>query len=234
MKKVVFFDLDDTLVDHRHCNICGLTAMRKAYDAFGAVELDVLEQTYIRLIDQTHSKVLTGEIDLNEARAERFKLMFAECGQTVDEDEAMVAADAYRAAYVDNRQPVPGVMEVLKILRPKVKLGVITNHIREEQIKKIDACKLWPYIDELVISGDVGINKPDRGIFEYALNKFKAKPEDCVMIGDSWHSDITGAYNMGINAIWLNRYEDPMPDEKMATMITGFEPAMLIAQLLLA
>ena len=54
------------------------------------------------------------------------------------------------------------------------------------------------------------------------------------MIGDSWHSDIIGAHNMGINAIWLNRYDDLTPDEKMATVITSFEPAMLIAQLLLA
>lgn len=234
MKSVVFFDLDDTLVDHRHCNICGLKAMQLAYEVFGTVELDMLEQTYIKLIDQTHSRVLTGEIDLAQARAARFKLMFAEYGVTVDDTAAMVAADAYRAAYINNRQPVPGVMDVLNILRPQVKLGVITNHIRDEQVLKIDACNLWPYIDELVISGEVGINKPEPGIFEYALKKFDAKPDDCVMIGDSWHSDITGAFNMGIKAIWLNRYGDPMPDENMATMITGFEPADSIAKLILA
>lgn len=234
MKSIVFFDLDDTLVDHRHCNICGLTAMQKQYEVFGVVTLDALEQTYIRLIDQTHSKVLSGEIDLNQARAERFKLMFAEYGVTVNDEAAMIAADAYRAAYINNRQPIPGVMEVLQILRPQVKLGVITNHIRSEQVLKIDACKLWPYIDELVISGEVGINKPEPGIFEYALNRFNAKPQDCVMIGDSWHSDITGAYNMGIKAIWLNRYGDPLPDPTMAAMITSFEPAQSIAELLLA
>jgi putative hydrolase of the HAD superfamily len=234
MKSVVFFDLDDTLVDHRHCNICGLTAMQHAYDVFGKVDLDALEQTYIRLIDQTHSKVLTGEIDLNQARAERFKLMFAEYGITVNDDEAMIAADAYRAAYISHRQPVPGAIALLAFLKPQVKIGIITNHIRTEQVLKMDACKLWPYTDALIISGEVGINKPDPGIFEYALNKFNAKPQDCVMIGDSWHSDITGAFNIGIKAVWLNRYGELMPDPTMATMITSFQPAESIAQLLLA
>ncbi|MFG0248663.1 MAG: HAD family hydrolase [Phycisphaeraceae bacterium JB051] len=234
MKSVVFFDLDDTLVDHRHCNICGLKAMRLAYEVFGAVDLDALEQTYIRLIDQTHSKVLAGKIDLAQARSERFKQMFAEYGVTVNDDDAMVAADAYRAAYVEHRQPVPGAIELLKYLRPHVKIGIITNHIREEQVRKLDACNLWEHFDELVISGDIGINKPDPGIFEHALGLFDAKPQDCVMVGDSWHSDIGGAFNMGIKAVWLNRYDDPCPDPNMATEINSLTPTESVAKLLLA
>ena len=234
MPKVIFFDLDDTLADHRHCNICGLTAMQKLYDVFGSVSLDQLEQLYITLIDQTHSKVLTGEFDLNRARSERFRLMFKAFDVVVDDGAAMKAADEYRAAYDDNRQPIPGAIELLEILKPQVKIGIITNHIRQEQLLKMDACKLWPYTDELIISGDVGINKPDPGIFEHALELFDAKPQDCIMIGDSWHSDIQGAFNMGIKAFWLNRYGDPIPDPKMATEINSFEPAESIAMLLLA
>lgn len=233
MKKVLFFDLDDTLADHRHCNICGLTAMRQVYEVFGKVDLNALEQTYIRLIDQTHRQVLAGKIDLHQARALRFKLMFAEYGVTVNDDDAMIAADAYRAAYVHNRQPVPGAIALLEILKPQVKIGIITNHVRSEQMIKMDACKLWPYTDELVISDEVGINKPDAGIFEHALNLFDAQPQDCIMVGDSWQSDIVGAYNMGIKAVWFNRYDDVIPDSTMATEINSFEPTESVAQLLL-
>jgi putative hydrolase of the HAD superfamily len=208
--------------------------MREQYEVFGAVELDALEQTYIRLIDQTHSKVLAGTLDLDRARGERFRLMFAEYGVMVNNDQAMIAADAYRAAYVEHRQPVPGAIELLKVLRPQVKIGIITNHIREEQHRKINDCNLWPYFDELIISGDIGIIKPNAGIFEHAMGLFSVQAKDCVMVGDSWHSDITGAYGVGMPAVWLNRYDDPFPDPAMATMITSFEPTESVTQLLLA
>ncbi len=47
--------------------------------------------------------------------------------------------------------------------------------------------------------------KPDKQIFEIALNKFGAGKESAIMIGDSIDTDIAGAGASGIRSVWLNR-----------------------------
>ena len=56
-----------------------------------------------------------------------------------------------------------------------------------------------------VVSGEVGIDKPDPRIFDVMCERMKVKPEDCLYIGDNYVNDVLGARNAGWNAIYLNR-----------------------------
>jgi putative hydrolase of the HAD superfamily len=67
------------------------------------------------------------------------------------------------------------------------------------------------------------VNKPDVRIFEYALKETGASLNQSVMIGDNFDADILGAFNFGMDQIWLNLY-----DEKP----TGFEPTFTITDLI--
>ena len=58
-----------------------------------------------------------------------------------------------------------------------------------------------------IISEEVGINKPQPGIFQIALEKNGVGAEEAIMIGDSYSSDIQGAKNAGIDQIWLHQGE---------------------------
>ena len=60
-------------------------------------------------------------------------------------------------------------------------------------------------IDKIIISDEVGVNKPDKRIFEYAMNYFEIMDKsEVIMIGDSLGADIKGGQNAGIDTCWVN------------------------------
>jgi putative hydrolase of the HAD superfamily len=102
----------------------------------------------------------------------------------------------------------PDTLEVLKILKPCYKLGLITNGAPDLQWKKINGSNLKHYFDCIVISGEYGYGKPDPRLFYAAINGLKAGKSNTIMIGDSLDSDIKGAKDFGLKAIWINRNND--------------------------
>ena len=64
-----------------------------------------------------------------------------------------------------------------------------------------------------MISEDVGVNKPDKAIFEHALNLAQAQKKESIMIGDSLEADVYGAQNFGIKAIFFNPLKAQKPDD---------------------
>ena len=73
--------------------------------------------------------------------------------------------------------------------------------------------KLNPYFENVIISEDVGVNKPNPIIFEYALDKAKAQKAESIMIGDSLEADIYGALNFGMEAIFFNPMQKEKPED---------------------
>jgi HAD superfamily hydrolase (TIGR01509 family) len=53
-----------------------------------------------------------------------------------------------------------------------------------------------------VVSGDVGIHKPDPHIFELCLSKMRLDPTQAVYVGDHYENDVRGAQAVGLSAIW--------------------------------
>jgi putative hydrolase of the HAD superfamily len=84
-------------------------------------------------------------------------------------------------------------------------LGLLTNGASDLQRRKIDGAGLAAYFDQVLISGDVGIGKPDRRIFDMILTRLKACAETSLMIGDNLTSDVQGAQEAGLRAAWVNR-----------------------------
>ena len=92
---------------------------------------------------------------------------------------------------------------VLNELKGKYKLGILSNGDSTIQHGKIDHVQISDYFDEIVVTGDVGIHKPDKRIFEYTLDKLNVKPEEAIMVGDVFASDILGAINAGMKTAWI-------------------------------
>lgn len=66
--------------------------------------------------------------------------------------------------------------------------------------------------DGVFTSEDARSYKPRSELFEYALSKTGFSPDEVVHIGDSLSSDVKGAGNAGIKAIWINRGGKTVPD----------------------
>ena len=123
-------------------------------------------------------------------------------------DEDLVAELAERFVWERGCRQIPfsesvGVMSALR--RAGHSLVLVTNGDRDLQRRKLVASGLLPLLDGVVISGVLGIGKPEPAIFAHALGLVGARPEDAVMVGDSPHRDIAGAVASGIRAVWVDR-----------------------------
>jgi HAD superfamily hydrolase (TIGR01549 family) len=230
--RAVLFDMDDTLFDHRHSSRSGLMAMQQRYPCFQQTTMDELEQAYMVLLEEIHLQVLLGEMNLDRARTVRMERLFAQFDEQSSHATVEEATRMFREEYQASRQIVPGTIALLEALRPHVKIGIVTNNILVEQQEKLRYLGLEAHIDALVVSEEVGIVKPEAGIFRVALERLQCSAEETVMIGDAWQNDIIGARAAGIRAIWLNRYGVPCPDPSLASEISAFEPLEAVFALL--
>lgn len=112
-----------------------------------------------------------------------------------------------------------GAEELVRYLAAKYPLTVVTNGFVEVQYEKFDKSGLRDCFAHIVLSEEVGCQKPNPRIFEEALRMNNLSAEDVVMIGDSWNSDIQGAINAGIDQIWIRKSKDPLPEGQSATYL---------------
>ncbi len=224
--KAVLFDLDDTLFDHLYSTRQGLLAVCEAYPGLQQCSLDVLFADYTRLLDEVHLRVLQGSLTIDEARRERFRRFFLLHAPATEDLATVVehAAMLHRERYQATRQVVAGAVALLEYLHKQVKIAIVTNNVVAEQIDKLQRLKMEHLIDELVTSEETGFIKPDPRIFQEALKRLGCRAEEAVMLGDSWKSDVLGAQQAGIRAIWLNRTGIVCPDPELAEELRSLEP----------
>ncbi|MCH2400831.1 MAG: HAD family hydrolase, partial [Pirellulales bacterium] len=175
--RVVLFDLDDTLFDQQYCSRAGLLAVHKAYAGRICGAIEELEAAYGALLEQWHEKVLAGLISIDESRVERFRVLLSNTQNVATDEESQAAARCYRDAYDAAYRPVPGAIEVLRRIKAARPIGIVTNHIMSEQVKKIAAIGVAPFIDELVVSDEVGVAKPAAQVFQTALSRLGGTPD---------------------------------------------------------
>lgn len=98
----------------------------------------------------------------------------------------------------------PEVPEVLARLASRYELGIISNF--DGRLRTVLAeLKLMPLFSSVVISSEVGADKPDPWIFEEALRQMKAQPQEALHVGDEPAADWEGAEKAGLNVFRLKR-----------------------------
>lgn len=120
--------------------------------------------------------------------------------------------------FIEHRKQSPFVYDetfsVLDRLKGKYQLVLLTNGAPSLQYTKLDAVpELSTYFDEIIISGDFGIGKPDATIFQHVLSLTDTKANEALMVGDNLLTDILGAASINIKTVWINREGNgPHPD----------------------
>ncbi|MFZ0831096.1 MAG: HAD family hydrolase [Thermoplasmata archaeon] len=231
----IFFDLDDTLYDHRHARLAGMQALRRAEPALGRLPLAGLDRTYERLLNDIHIVlVLTGKISLDESRWLRMNRFLEEYHIQVSRERTQELIDLRVRTYLRHRRAVPGVPALLRFLHDSGKtICVVTDNLRSEQEEKLRFMGFEGLVDHLVCSEQVGVTKPDPRMFRAALQRAGALPATTVMVGDVWERDIVGAARLGIWPIWFHRDARPLPSGPPADELRSFRPLSHARRLIL-
>ncbi|MEH6852262.1 putative hydrolase of the HAD superfamily [Bacillus sp. 491mf] len=95
-------------------------------------------------------------------------------------------------------------INIVNAIKMHVKVAIITNGSTQRQTAKIINTHLNSCFDIIIISEEVGFSKPDKRIFELALNKLNVQPESALFVGDDIEKDIGGCQNANIKGIWFN------------------------------
>jgi HAD hydrolase, TIGR02254 family len=143
-----------------------------------------------------------GKMDKDKLKVLRFEKIIEEFGLEYDSIEV---SKLYLKKLGEGVFPFEATEKLCEYLHSKYKVGVITNGIKEVQHSRIKNSTIAKYIDKIVISEEVGVNKPDKRIFECAMEYFGiSDKKSAIMIGDSLEADIKGAQNAGIDTCWVN------------------------------
>ncbi|NJE41979.1 TIGR02253 family HAD-type hydrolase [Thermococcus sp. GR6] len=194
MIRVVFFDLDDTLVD---TSKLAEMARKNAIENMVRHGLPVdFETAYHELLE------LINEYGSNFGR--HFDYLLRRLDLPNNPKWIAAGVIAYHNTKFAYLKSVKGARKVLlELKKDGFGLGVITDGDPIKQWEKILRLELDEYFDEVFISNYLGVKKPHRKIFEKALRKFNVEPHEALMVGDRLYSDIYGAKQVGMRTVWF-------------------------------
>lgn len=115
-------------------------------------------------------------------------------------------------------QLYPHVREVLNILRGRYPLALVTDAQTAYARGELHRVGLLDYFDPIVVSGDHGFRKPDRRLFQLALDRLGVAPENAMYVGNDMYRDIFGARQAGMWTVMFDSdqgrktYLDCVPD----------------------
>ncbi|MBU1373130.1 MAG: YjjG family noncanonical pyrimidine nucleotidase [Bacteroidetes bacterium] len=210
----IFFDLDHTLWDFDKNAEETLSELYFNYqlENLGLNSCDIFIETYTKNNHQLWADYHLGKITKEALRETRFKKTFLDLGL----DESIIPSqfeDDYVNICPTKSNLFPHTHETLTYLQQKYKLHLISNGFKESTEYKVKNTNLTPYFQNVIISEVLGINKPDKAIFQYAIDKAKASTQQSLMIGDSIEADVRGALNFGMDAIYFNPNFAEIPED---------------------
>ncbi|MBQ2809022.1 MAG: YjjG family noncanonical pyrimidine nucleotidase [Bacteroidaceae bacterium] len=204
MFKNLFIDLDDTLYDF---SAASREAFKETYDLLHYERFFDSFDHYMSIYSPYNLELwgLYGEGKITKEELNRRR--YSHPLETVGITDPGLAATFCREAL--SRIPtkgnlVPGATELLEYLRPKYRMFILSNGFKELQSRKMQTAGIDGYFDALILSEDIGVNKPNRELYEHALQSTDSRLEESIMIGDMFETDIVGAANIGMQQIYFN------------------------------
>ena len=187
----LYFDLDGTLVE--------------------------FERSFAEILDDAAKRAGT---EMEPKDMERYGSALGDALKSADDPYAAAAReadiDADPGAFSDamfDAEPgattaMPDAGDVLDAVADDFQLGVLTNGHGPMQRAKLDACGLADHFEAVVVSGDVGVGKPEPGIFEAAEERLPA--ENYTFVADSLDRDVRAAVDAGWHGIYVG---DEQPED---------------------
>jgi putative hydrolase of the HAD superfamily len=204
--KHLFFDLDHTLWDfeaNAKETLSELHVLHALHER-GIHDFDLFFSRYSFHNERLWDRYTKGYIKQEELRWKRVWLTLLDF-KVADESLAKEMSVQFLERLPNRKNLFPYTIEILDYLTEKnYVLHLITNGFENIQHNKLKHSNLANYFKQVITSEQAGSLKPQKEIFEFALQAAKANIEDSIMIGDNIEADIKGAMSAGLDTIFVN------------------------------
>jgi putative hydrolase of the HAD superfamily len=207
----LFFDLDHTLWDFDSNSRLTLQDLYIYFELEqrGIHDFDLFHKNYLIHNDKLWERYRKGFIKADELRWKRMWLTLLDF-KTGDEKLAREMALRFLELLPSRTILFPHAIELLTYLsNNNYRLHLITNGFESVQHSKLKNAGIDHFFTEVITSEGSNSMKPNKEIFEYALQKAKALPEESIMIGDTLDVDILGGINAGMHQVHVNHINTP-------------------------
>ena len=220
--KDLFIDLDDTLYDFSGAS---RESFRETYDLLNYGRFFESFEQYMAIYEPYNLELWRiygeGKITKDELNRRRYSHPLEVAGINNPELAETFCREALSRIPTKNRL-ITGAKELLEYLKPHYRLHILSNGFKELQAHKMSTTGILDYFDNLILSEDIGVNKPNRELYEHALERTGASIETSLMIGDMFDTDIKGAANIGMDQLFFNHQKKEC----------SFTPTYMVGELL--
>jgi putative hydrolase of the HAD superfamily len=231
--KAVLFDLGGTLLDFEHRQDFD-EVLKLAHQALRTylvsegfdISLQKIVDVTNGIFDAYFEFTSRTFLEIDKSILYSAKLYHLGIEEYANEELIRGAMTTFEDQIINNYYIYEDTKSILSMLKErKVKLGLVSNnnctYVFDQLLQIYD---LANYFDATVVSNEIGIRKPHKGIFFHCLNQLKVKSENAMFVGDRLHEDIQGAKNAGMKSVWINRnnetlnHETPKPDYTISNL----------------
>lgn len=198
--EIIMFDADETLFDFKKSERAALKNAMLEFD----IEYD--ENHHLKVYKDINTAIWKeledGLITQKQLKVERFKRLSNQLNAGFDEVEF---AKSYIKHLANASFLYDDSIALVESLHRNYRLTIVTNGLKDVQDNRVRKSVIGKYFEDVVISEEVEVSKPDPKIFELALYNIKHTDKSKILIvGDSLTSDIQGGINFGTDTCWFN------------------------------
>jgi len=204
----LWFDADGTLFDY---NRAEAAALKNTFHSLTLPFEDTYLDVYRKINHGLWQALERQEITQTVLGLRRFELLM-EALQVTGSPKQMSSTYVEQLSICS--ELMEGAYEVLQDLHEKSQIAIVTNGLQTVQRGRLAHSTIRDFINELIISEEIGAAKPGRAFFEAAFTRCgNPARSEVLIIGDSLTSDIQGGVDYGIDTCWYNPIGQPGPED---------------------
>lgn len=195
----VMLDLDNTLYEYSPCHSAGLSAAFQVYKTKRNIDFDSFMVLYKEA--QIHVKISTKGQAASHSRILYFQHMLEKTEKSTNVHDTLLLEEVYWNSFMKTMTLKEEALHFLIECKKRgIMVCIITDLTIQIQLRKIEQLEIEEYTQYIVSSEEAGVEKPDQGIFMYALAKMGIPSNDVIVVGDDEKKDIDGARRCNIPA----------------------------------
>jgi putative hydrolase of the HAD superfamily len=188
--KVIFFDLFFTLVTPKYNNI---------KNEYNVLKITKEEWETCAEDDELYKDRATGKekdpVKIIENIIRKIGMEVSDCDK---KEILLLRKERFKKSLLEVDL---NIIEVILSLKKSGKKICLISNVDIIDVMHWDESPLYSLFDETIFSYEVGYVKPQFEIYDIALKRMNAKPEECVFVGDGGSDELIGARDAGIKTI---------------------------------